>query len=85
MNKENKQTKKKQLEGIVLSNKMQGTVKVRVEKPVKHPQYSKTVTYRKTYFASYKEQLEIGDRVVIEETRPVAKNVSWKVLEVLGK
>ncbi|WKZ30765.1 MAG: 30S ribosomal protein S17 [Candidatus Dojkabacteria bacterium] len=83
MDKANKKKNRKRLEGVVLSNKMQGTVKVRVEKPVQHAQYYKIVSYRKAFFASTTKEIEVGARVVIEETRPVAKNVNWKVVQVL--
>ena len=70
-------TKKKQI-GIVTSTKMQKTIIVLVEKRYKHPLYLKTVTKRKKYIAHDEEQVcSLGDKVVIEETRPLSKTKRW--------
>lgn len=73
--------KKKTLVGTVKSNKMDSTVRVVVETPFKHPVYRKVVSKRKTYFARTNIELEIGDRVVIQEHKPFSKNVRWLVIE----
>ena len=72
--------------GVVVSNKMQKTVVVAVENLVKHGMYQKYIK-RTNKFLAHNEQPEInvGDRVVIEETRPLSKLKRWKVREVLDK
>ncbi len=74
---------RKTLKGIVVSDKMQKTVTVMVERFVKHPKYGKFFTISKKYKAhdeadTYKE----GDKVVIEECRPISKD---KTFTVIGK
>jgi small subunit ribosomal protein S17 len=69
-------TKRKVEQGKVISNKMQKTVIVRVEKTMRHPQYGKVVTRFKKYYAHYDQPdkpLKIGDVVTIRETRPLSK------------
>ncbi len=72
--------------GVVVSNKMQKTVVVAVENLVKHPMYQKYIK-RTNKFLAHNEQndINIGDRVVIEETRPLSKRKRWNVREVLDK
>lgn len=77
-------TKRKTKEGVVISNKMQKTVSVRVDRTFRHPDYGKVVTRDKTYYAHVEEGvIEIGKRVEIVETRPLSKNKRWLVLRVL--
>jgi len=72
--------------GVVVSNKMQKTVVVAVENLVKHGMYQKYVK-RTSKFLAHSEQpdINVGDRVVIEETRPLSKRKRWNVREVLDK
>jgi small subunit ribosomal protein S17 len=72
--------------GVVVSNKMQKTVVVAVENLVKHGMYLKYIK-RTNKFLAHSEQpgINIGDRVVIEETRPLSKRKRWNVREVLDK
>ena len=66
---------KKQV-GTVVSTKMQKTIVVMVEKRYKHPFYAKTIVKRKRYMAHDEEQVSsLGDRVLIEETRPLSKMI----------
>ncbi len=76
----NKKTNKRQLEGTVVSNKMEKTVKVLVETKRKHPVYKKVIGYRKTYFAHTNKELNEGDKVVIQESKPISKKVKWIVI-----
>ena len=72
--------------GKVVSNKMQKTITVLVERKVKHPIYGKFV--RKTNkFAAHDENNDcgIGDTVKIMETRPLSKNKRWRLVEILEK
>jgi small subunit ribosomal protein S17 len=72
--------------GVVVSNKMQKTVVVAVENLVKHGMYQKYIR-RTNKFLAHNERpdINIGDRVVIEETRPLSKRKRWNVREVLNK
>lgn len=79
-NKEKNKGRKREIEAVVTSNSMQKTVKVRVDTVEAHPVYKKRVKRRKVYFAHTEEDLNIGDRVVIRESRPISKNVKWVVV-----
>ena len=72
--------------GVVVSNKMQKTVVVAVENLVKHGMYQKYVK-RTSKFLAHSEQpdINVGDRVIIEESRPLSKRKRWNVREVLDK
>ncbi len=76
--------KRKVREGIVVSNKMQKTIKVRVNRTFKHPDFNKVITRGKIYYAHVEEGvIEIGKLVKIIETRPLSKLKRWRVLQVL--
>jgi small subunit ribosomal protein S17 len=67
--------------GTVVSNKMQKTVVVRVERTQLHPQYKKVITRSQKLYAHHEgEPLQIGDRVTVEETRPLSKLKRWRVV-----
>jgi len=72
--------------GVVVSNKMDKTVVVKVDDIVKHPVYKKYIKRRVTCKA-HDEQNECaaGDKVLIVETRPLSKDKRWRVREVLEK
>jgi small subunit ribosomal protein S17 len=72
--------------GVVVSNKMQKTVVVAVENLVKHGMYQKYIK-RTSKFLAHAENsdLNVGDRVVIEESRPLSKRKRWAVREVIEK
>ena len=72
--------------GVVVSNKMQKTVVVAVENLVKHGMYQKYIK-RTSKFLAHAETggVNVGDRVLIEETRPLSKRKRWSVREVLEK
>ena len=80
----NKATRKVR-EGVVVSNKMEKTVTVRVERAMKHPHFDKMLTRSKKYYAHAENSKEIqeGQRVRIAETRPLSKLKRWRVVEVL--
>jgi len=71
--------------GTVVSNKMQKTVVVAVENLVKHGMYQKYIKRTSKFLAHADNPLNVGDRVVIEETRPLSKRKRWNVKEVLEK
>lgn len=77
-------TKRKQREGLVVSNRMDKTVVVRVDTRVQHPIY-KRVIKRSTRCKAHdeKNECQIGDRVLIKETRPISATKRWRVAEIL--
>ena len=72
---------RKTLEGIVVSDKMQKTVTVLVHRFVKHPKYKKYVKISKKYKAHDEAGHKIGDKVTIEETRPISKDKHFAVVQ----
>ena len=73
-------------EGIVTSNKMDRTAVVTVTERVRHPRYNKTLRHdKKLYVHDAANDLNIGDRVRIMETRPLSKTKRWRVVEVLER
>ncbi len=79
-------TFRKTREGLVVSDKMDKTVVVAVEDRVKHPLYGK-VLRRTNKLKAHDEgnQVGVGDRVLIMETRPLSATKRWRVVEVLEK
>ena len=76
----------KQQIGIVISNKMQKTIVVKIENRYSHPMYSKTLVKTKKYLAHDElENCNIGDQVLIQECRPLSKRKRWKLIEILSK
>jgi small subunit ribosomal protein S17 len=76
----------KQQIGIVISNKMQKTVVVKIENRYSHPIYSKILVKTKKYLAHNElENCNIGDQVLIQECRPLSKRKRWKLIEILSK
>jgi small subunit ribosomal protein S17 len=74
------------LTGRVVSDKMDKTVTVLVERRVMHPLYGKIVTRSKKYHAhDESNEIKAGDLVTIEETRPVSKTKTWKVAKLVEK
>jgi small subunit ribosomal protein S17 len=75
--------KRKQKLGVVVSNKMQKTVTVKVERTIRHPQFQKVVHRAKKYYAHCEnnQAFEVGQKVLIEETRPLSKLKRWRVVE----
>lgn len=73
---------KKQLKGIVVSDKMQKTVVVKVERIIEHPKYKRRYKSHKKYKAhDENKEYQVGDNVVIEETIPMSKDKCWKVIK----
>jgi small subunit ribosomal protein S17 len=72
--------------GVVVSNNMDKTVNVLVERQFNHSEFRKIVRRRKKFMAhDENNQCQIGDRVKIEETRPLSKRKRWTVIKILGK
>lgn len=82
----NESKTQKTLSGTVVSDKMDKTVTIMVERRVKHPVYGKYIT-RSTKFHAHDESNEcgIGDRVVIEQCRPISKTKAWKLVKIVEK
>jgi small subunit ribosomal protein S17 len=79
-------TNTRKLTGRVVSDKMNKTVTVLVERKVKHPLYGKFVSRSKKYHAhDEKNEFHPGDLVMIEETRPLSKTKAWIVVELIEK
>lgn len=75
---------RKEKVGIVVSDKMQKTVVVLVERTIKHPLYKKILRRSKTFKAHDEgDRCKLGDKVRIEETRPLSKDKNWRVVEIL--
>jgi len=77
---------RKERVGEVISSKMAKTIVVRVERRFPHPQYRKVVTaYNKFYAHDEKSEAKPGDRVRIQETRPLSKLKRWRLVEVIER
>jgi small subunit ribosomal protein S17 len=77
---------RKQKIGVVVSDKMDKTVAVQVERRLMHPLYGKFVKRSKKFFAHDEENTcKIGDKVRIMETRPMSKNKRWRLVEILER
>ncbi len=79
-------SKKNKMQGVIVSDKMEKTVVVQVERVKEHPRYKKRIKVHKKYKAhdennSYKE----GDKVVIEDCRPISKDKKWRVIAKLDE
>ena len=77
---------RKQRTGVVVSDKMDKTVVVRVERTVAHPLYKKVLRRRKKYQAHDETNIcALGDTVLIEECRPLSKHKHWRVLRIVER
>ncbi len=78
--------RRKERIGMVVSNKMQSSIVVVVERKLKHPIYGK-FTKKTTRFMAHDEQnqCQIGDKVRIMETRPLSKNKRWRLVEIIER
>ena len=73
---------KKRLKGIVISGKMEKTVVVKVERIKKHPKYKRRYKVHKRYKAhDERGEYKVGDKVIIEECRPISKEKRWRVIK----
>ncbi len=72
--------------GRVVSNSMEKSIVVAVDRLVRHPLYRKTLRRTSRFMAHDNEnQCQVGDKVLIEETRPLSKRKRWRLKEVLEK
>ena len=78
--------RRKVREGVVVSSAMDKTVSVAVTDRVRHRRYDKTVQRTSKVFAHDEQNdLKVGDRVRLQETRPLSKQKRWRVVEVLER
>lgn len=76
----------KQKIGIVISNKMQKTIVIKVENRYAHPIYFKTLVKTKKYLAHDElQECKVGDSVLVEESRPLSKRKRWKLVKIFSK
>lgn len=75
---------KKTREGVVVSDKMTKTRVVVIERVFRHPRYERVITRSKRLKAHDEQNAsKVGDRVLIEETRPLSKEKRWRILQVV--
>ena len=81
-----KRTARKLRIGLVVSDKMEKTVVVRIDRRMPHPQYGKMVTRTRRLKAHDEENsAKVGDTVRIMETRPLSKDKRWRVVEIVER
>ncbi len=77
---------RKERVGEVIANKMAKTIIVRVERRFQHPKFKKVVTgYKKFVAHDEKGEAKVGDRVRIQETRPLSKTKRWRLIAVVER
>jgi small subunit ribosomal protein S17 len=77
----NSQKTKSQMEGVIVSDKMDKTIVVKVERVKIHPKYKKRFKVHKKYKVhDEKNEHKVGEKIVIEETRPLSKDKRWKTV-----
>jgi small subunit ribosomal protein S17 len=77
---------RKERVGEVIANKMTKTIIVRVERRFPHPKFKKVITgYKKFYAHDEKSEAKVGDRVRIQETRPLSKTKRWRLVEIVER
>jgi small subunit ribosomal protein S17 len=77
---------RKERVGEVIANSMTKTITVRVQRRFPHPKFKKVVTgYKKFYAHDEKSEAKVGDRVRIEETRPISKTKRWRLVEIVER
>ena len=75
----------KERQGVVVAANTPQTVVVEIMRRVQHPQYGKYLTRRKKYAVHDLVGCQVGDQVLIRETRPLSKTKRWRVVEKLSK
>lgn len=78
-------TARRRLQGIVTSNKMMKTVVVEISRTYRHPVYQKVVHTAKKVMAHDEQNCNIGDEVLIVESKPISRKKRWVVQEVLNR
>jgi len=79
-------SRRKEKVGIVVSDAMEKTIVVRIDRTTKHPIYNRVMSKSTKLMAhDEKKEAKVGDRVRLEETRPLSKNKRWRLVEVIKK
>ncbi len=77
---------KKEKVGVVLTSNMDKTIVVKVERSLRHPLYKKVIKRNKKFLVhDEKNQAQVGEKVLIRETRPLSKNKCWVLVEIFEK
>ena len=77
---------RKTREGVVVSDAMQKTRVVRIERVYRHPRYERVIrTAKKLKAHDEANESRVGDRVLIEETRPLSREKRWRIRKILGR
>ncbi|MDA2954276.1 MAG: 30S ribosomal protein S17 [Actinomycetota bacterium] len=77
---------RKSREGVVVSNKMNKTIVIAIVERIRHQKYEKFITRTKKLYAHDEtNSAQIGDRVLVMETRPLSKLKRWRVIEILER
>ena len=77
---------RKERTGVVLSNKMQKTIVVRIDRKALHPKFGKVIEKHKKFKVhDEKNEAKVGDRVRIVETRPLSREKRWRLVQVLSR
>ena len=85
-NETTRENPRKVREGIVISDKMNSTLVVAVNERVRHPRYGKTVQRtKKLYVHDEKNEAKVGDKVRVQETRPLSKLKRWRLAEIVER
>lgn len=72
--------------GVVVSTSMEKTINVQVERRLQHPIYGKSVKWTKKFMAhDENNDCNVGDKVLIMETRPLSKNKRWRLVEIIER
>ena len=82
---ESRDSMRKVRQGLVVSNKMEKTIVVKLERRVQHPLYGKTVLKSSRFKAHDEIGCDVGDTVEIMETRPISKDKRWRVTRIVEK
>ncbi len=79
-------SRRKEKVGIVVSDAMEKTIVVRIDRTTKHPIYNRVMSKSTKLMAhDEKKEAKLGDKVRLEETRPLSKNKRWRLVEVIKK
>ncbi|HUV58448.1 MAG TPA: 30S ribosomal protein S17 [Acidimicrobiales bacterium] len=85
-NETTRENPRKVREGVVISDKMNSTLVVAVNERVSHPRYGKTVQRtKKLYVHDEKNEAKVGDKVRVQETRPLSKLKRWRLAEIVER
>ena len=75
---------RRRLTGVVVGTKMQKTITVEVSRTYRHSLYKKVVSSKKRYMVHDEMSCQLGDQVVIVESKPISKNKRWVVVQILS-